>query len=75
MYFRQRIHKIGDEIMKDKETSTFIVKVMDQQNNSWQGSITWVENDETMYFRSALELLHLMDGAIKTNTNTEVKEN
>ncbi|MBQ5558694.1 MAG: hypothetical protein IIT46_02790 [Lachnospiraceae bacterium] len=61
--------------MKDKETSTFIVKVMDQQNNSWQGSITWVENDETMYFRSALELLHLMDGAIKTNTNTEVKEN
>ncbi|MCR4802487.1 MAG: hypothetical protein K5895_05720 [Lachnospiraceae bacterium] len=61
--------------MKDKETSTFIVKVMDQQNNSWQGSITWVENDETMYFRSALELLHLMDGAIKKNTNTEVKEN
>lgn len=60
--------------MKDKETSTFIVKVMDQQNNSWQGSITWVENDETMYFRSALELLHLMDGAIKKNTNTEVKE-
>ena len=75
MYFRQRIHKIGDEIMKDKEMSTFIVKVMDQQNNSWQGSITWVENDETMYFRSALELLHLMDGAIKKNTNTEVKEN
>lgn len=50
--------------MKDKKSSTFIVKVLNQQNESWQGSVTWADTNETQYFRSALELLHMMDEAI-----------
>lgn len=51
--------------MNENKSKTFIVKVMSQQNNSWQGSITWSETGETQYFRSALELLHMMDDVIK----------
>ncbi len=50
--------------MKEKSSSTFIVKVLNQQNDSWQGSVTWADTNETQYFRSALELLHMMNDAI-----------
>ena len=28
---------------KQKNTRTFLIKIMDQQNGTWQGSVTWVE--------------------------------
>ena len=27
---------------KQKNTRTFLIKIMDQQNGTWQGSVTWV---------------------------------
>lgn len=50
--------------MKNKTSNTFIVKILNQQNDSWQGSVTWADTNETQYFRSALELLHMIDDAI-----------
>lgn len=46
-------------------TGTFIVKIMNTQNSTWQGSVTWVEEQRTQNFRSALELLKLIDGAME----------
>jgi len=57
--------------MKDKSSSTFIVKVMNQQNNSWQGSVTWADTNETQYFRSALELLHMMNDAVNSKSTIQ----
>lgn len=54
---------------------TFIVKVMRNENSTWQGSITWADKSETKFFRSALELLHLMDSAIETDVLREREEN
>lgn len=54
---------------------TFIVKVLRNQNHTWQGSITWTEKNETQYFRSALELLHLMGSALETGELKEKEEN
>lgn len=46
------------------EMGTFIVRVQHRQHSSWQGRVTWVDQDKTVYFRSVLELIKLIDGAI-----------
>ena len=56
----------GKTIKKDK--GTFIVKVHECQNATWQGSISWTEKGVTKHFRSALELLKLMDSALGDET-------
>lgn len=46
---------------KRTEQGTFIVKIQYRQNATWQGHITWAEKNKTLPFRSALELLKLID--------------
>ena len=43
---------------------TFIVKILNEQNSTWQGSVTWVEEQKTQNFRSALELIKMIDEAL-----------
>ncbi len=51
--------------MKDtRGKGTFVIRVEYTQNNSWQGSVTWTEQNKTECFRSALELLQLVDNAL-----------
>lgn len=45
--------------------ATFTVRVFFRQNASWQGSVTWEETGREQSFRSVLELLLMMDGALK----------
>lgn len=47
-----------------KEEQTFIIKIMDKQNSTWQGSILWVDQKNEQHFRSALEMLKLIDEAL-----------
>ena len=56
---------------RQKKTETFIIKVMDQQNATWQGSVTWVDEQREQYFRSTLELLKLIDGALEKRNDEE----
>lgn len=44
---------------------TVIVKILEEQNNTWQGTVTWVETNRTMPFRSVLELIRLMDSVVE----------
>ncbi|WP_029231940.1 hypothetical protein [Butyrivibrio sp. VCB2006] len=53
---------------------TFIVKVDDCQNESWQGRVVWADENKTEHFRSALELFKLMDNAIKNNEMSSKKD-
>jgi len=46
------------------ELATFKVKIMFRQHASWQGSVAWLENNSTEPFRSALELIMLMNSAM-----------
>lgn len=48
----------------ERDSGTFIVKILNRQNSTWQGTITWVEEHKIQNFRSALELLKLIDGAL-----------
>lgn len=43
------------------EKATFVVRIQYRQNASWQGQVTWAEKNKTVPFRSALELLKLID--------------
>lgn len=51
-----------EEKMKKKET--FVVHIISQENSTWQGQVTWLNKEETMNFRSFLELVKLMDAAM-----------
>lgn len=47
----------------DKKHATFVVKINYRQNATWQGEVFWVEKNEKKQFRSALELIKMIDGA------------
>ena len=49
---------------KDYTGTTYIVEIKSQENHSWQGVLTWVEQKQTKPFRSALELIKLMDSGL-----------
>ena len=57
-----------------KGAGTFVVKILDRQNATWQGQVTWAEKKQTLYFRSALELLKLIDSTIDTGSGWEQPE-
>lgn len=44
---------------------TFFITVIARQNASWQGEVAWVEQREKIPFRSALELMRLIDEAAR----------
>ncbi len=43
---------------------TFIVKVEYCRKNTWQGQVIWAEENRAVRFRSALELIKLLDEAM-----------
>ena len=48
--------------------ATFAVRILFRQNASWQGSVVWMEEGREESFRSALELIFLMDSALSQTT-------
>lgn len=45
------------------EKGTFIVRLQGRESATWQGQLTWVDRNITVGFRSALELIKLIDSA------------
>lgn len=45
---------------------TFLVDVVQTQNATWQGTVKWVNEGKEHHFRSALELIRLLDSALET---------
>lgn len=45
--------------------ATFYIMVKGRANASWQGDVVWVEREIKKTFRSAMELMVLMDNATK----------
>ena len=44
--------------------ATFEMTVRYRRNATWQGSVRWIEGDESRDFRSAMELIMFIDQAI-----------
>lgn len=49
-----------------KKEKTFVVQIKDTQSGTWQGTVLWVEEEKKEVFRSALELIKLMDSAVES---------
>lgn len=47
------------------QKATFAVRILFRQNASWQGSVTWLEGKQEQSFRSALELIFLLNSALE----------
>jgi len=45
--------------------ATFQLRILYRRHASWQGSILWVDENRTEAFRSTMELLLLMDSALR----------
>lgn len=55
--------------------STLLVRILNKQNNTWQGTVTWVDNNATQTFRSALELIKIIDSTVDvTDRNKLIAE-
>lgn len=46
------------------DKATFIINIHYRQNATWQGKIVWADQNKTQYFRSALEMMKLIDSAL-----------
>lgn len=68
--------KKDEEILEEHgELGTFIIRVQHRQHSSWQGRVTWLDENKTVYFRSELELMKLIDGALNENQFENDDEN
>lgn len=64
---REQEHQtsLPEERPREGKLATFSVRVIFRQNSSWQGSVCWLEKGAEESFRSALELLLMMDSALR----------
>lgn len=56
----------SDDTMKEGKLATFSLRILFRQNASWQGSLLWHEGRQEESFRSALEMLLLINSALET---------
>ena len=71
---REEVLQVADSntILEQKGSiGTFVVHVKYRQHSTWQGEVVWAEKGEKKSFRSALELLKLIDGALESDTEIE----
>jgi len=70
---QERIRVMSDEelLSRHGDLGTFVVRVQHRQNSSWQGSITWTERNQTIYFRSVWEMIKLIESAMNTVSEQE----
>ena len=57
-----------------RKKNTFIVKIEYCQHETWQGQVIWAEEDKSQRFRSALELIKLMDEAMAAGAELQVQD-
>lgn len=60
------------ETPREGRLATFTVRVLFRQNASWQGTVLWQEQNRDESFRSVLELVFLMDSALRQSNERQV---
>lgn len=65
---RDRVRTIEELYEARGKMATFMLQVEYRQNSSWQGHVIWLEKGETRSFQSVLELMRMMDRALRDLT-------
>lgn len=68
---RRKIMRDEELLSQHGDLGSFIIRVQHRQNSSWQGRITWMEKDKTLYFRSIWEMIKLIASAVETTDNRQ----
>lgn len=50
-----------------KKNNSFLIVIKDNQQETWQGTIEWIEKNQKKSFRSALEMIKLIDSALEND--------
>lgn len=66
---------MSDKFKSELDGKTFIIDIKSMQNSTWQGTILWTQTQQKIPFRSALELIRLLDSAIGKNDEDASKWN
>jgi len=56
---------------------TYVINILYTQNSTWQGTVDWVNRNgekKSQCFRSALELIRLIDSSVSEKVETECRE-
>jgi len=59
---------------RSSKPTSFFIEIRYQQHQTWQGTITWLEMKKKVNFRSALELIRLMDSALGPDGSRNFQE-
>ena len=70
-----RVMKDEDLLQQHGDMGTFVIRVQHRQHSSWQGRVTYLEKDQTVYFRSALGLVKIIDGVLDQAGQSDTAEN
>ena len=54
------------------KVATFTLQILFRQHTSWQGVITWVEEQREQGFRSVMELIFLMDSVLRRTEECQI---
>ena len=55
---------MSGERLQNGRRENFVIRILGKEHSTWQGELFWVDRQEKRYFRSALELLKLIDSAL-----------
>ena len=55
-----------------ESSQMFLVSIVDNQNATLQGNVTWLNQEKTKNFRSFLELIKLIDESVE-NVSTGIE--
>lgn len=55
---------------QSKKDKSFMIVIKDTQNASWQGTIEWLDQNKKQHFRSALEMIKLIDSVVENDSQT-----
>ena len=59
-------NRTGPPQIRKGAKATFEIQIVFRQHTSWQGVITWLDRNLEQNFRSVLELVMLMDSALRS---------
>lgn len=50
---------------ENEHKQTFVLQILSKENATWQGSLHWAETNKTVQFRSALEMIMMIESALE----------
>ena len=59
-------------MLKASDNGSVVIRILDNQHSSWQGTVTWLSSNKTKPFRSTMELILMVDSALRDEHEDKV---